>query len=214
MINFDPVTRLCAVPTHLSPIITYPTNALQFLWGPQVCGPVLVTDKKTSDWTRRRQLDKGERDSFYERLCCKVSLAWENSFTSHTPTHITCCNCYHISFPRRRNQFPFLSPASAFSYRLQVTTSSYNDMAWCWQQNSFLLQYYKQCNVSHTSTPTAAVCMENDNSELCLSLFVDRGESKKNVVVICVQILSTSLWMTHKWRHHKRAGNGNRRAIS
>jgi hypothetical protein len=73
--------------SHLFPTIPSPTYALQFLSGPHVYGPVLTTDKKTSDCTCRRQLDKCERDSVYERLCCKASLEWEKSFnTSHTPT--------------------------------------------------------------------------------------------------------------------------------
>ena len=134
VINLDPVTCLRAVPSlsHLFPTINSPTYALQFLWDPHVYGPVLVTDKKTSDCTCRRQLDKGERDSVYGRLCCKEPLEWEKSFTSHTHTHITWCNCYHRSFLRRRNQFPFLFPTSAFSHRLQVATSSYSDVVWCW----------------------------------------------------------------------------------
>lgn len=88
VINLDPVTCLRAVPSlsHLFPTINSPTYALQFLWDPHVYGPVLVTDKKTSDCTCRRQLDKGERDSVYGRLCCKEPLEWEKSFTSHTHT--------------------------------------------------------------------------------------------------------------------------------
>jgi hypothetical protein len=31
--------------------------------------------------------------------------------------------------------------------------------------------------------PTAAICMENENNEQCLSFFVDRGEAKLFVTV-------------------------------